>query len=203
MKTRNQTQHRLHLVIAAIPVILLIGSFILDLFNLPTTTKEPSLALGRFIFYLIGIGLIGMIVASLPGLVDYSVLQDPEPVRTTAWRHLAFNGLAFLMFGGSMLCRWMAPTRIGPVLIPLYLSAFGTGFLGYASYLGYRIMHPSVSSPDDDMATYDRMRESRGQMAQNMGTPPGTATDPQWKKEEADQQRWHTEPRVDADGKSI
>jgi uncharacterized membrane protein len=199
----KQTQHRFHVVIAAVPVVILIGSFILDLFNLPTTTKEPSIAFGNVIFYLIGIGLIGLVVASLPGLADYSVLNDQEPIRTTARRHLAFSALAFLFFGGSMLCRFMWPIRVGPPLVPIALSAFGTGFLAFTCYLGYRITNPSHSSPDDDMLTYDRMTESGPSPARNTTTPPGAAVDPQWKKAEADEQRWHMEPRVDADGKSI
>ena len=203
MKQTKQAQHRLHIVIAAIPVVILIGSFILDLFNVPYTYGEPSIALGHFIFYLIGIGLVGMIVASLPGLADYSVLNDPEPVRTTARRHLAFSALAFLAFAGSFLCRWMAPTHMVIPVAPLVLSAFGTGFIGFVSYLGYRITNPSHESPDDDTMVYDRMRESRPSLASSSGTPPGAVTDAEWKKAEADEQNWHKEPRVDADGRSI
>jgi uncharacterized membrane protein len=201
---KQQTQHRTHIIIGAIPVVILIGSFILDLFNVPTTTTEPSIAFGNVIFYLIGIGLIGMIVASIPGLADYSVLKEPEPKGSRAKMHVGFNALAFLAFGGSMLSRWVWPIRVGPPLVPIALSAFGTGFIVFASYLGYRMMHPSETRPEDDMLTFDRMQESRKPVVSNNANPPGaTAADSQWKKAEVDEQRWHMEPRVDADGKSI
>lgn len=207
MKSYNPdpSQHKLHMAVATVPALILLTAFIIDLVNLPTNSREPTTTLAQVVVYLIVAGLITMIIASIPGLADYTPLRAGEPVRSVAIQHLAFTVLSFLAFGGSLITRLVYPTVIGPPLVPLGMAAFGIGFLAYSCYLGYRMMHPVNDEIDPDMITYDRIKESRAPQRDVPTTPPGAtaAVNSQWKKAEADAQRWRVEPRVDADGDSV
>ncbi|HEY1686950.1 MAG TPA: DUF2231 domain-containing protein [Tepidisphaeraceae bacterium] len=195
------------MAVAAVPVLLLGASWIIDLSNLPTTTGDAYIVLGNVSFYLLIAGLITLIIAAIPGIADYSPLNDQEPVRSYARYHLMCTVLSFVTFLGSLLTRAVWPVRVGPPLVPIVLSAFGVGFLGYACYMGYRIANPLLDRPEDDIMEYDRAVESGASrqttQARSATTPPGTIASASWKKAELDEQRWHVEPRVDADGKTL
>lgn len=305
--------HPLHPLLVHLPIGLLVMSWILDLFNLPTVGREPSLPLDKCAMYMIGLGLIGMIIASIPGLVDYTVIRADSPAKWKGWVHLWMNALSFLCFAGSFVVRWSYPNLLGPPLVPMAMSTFGVGFLGYGGYLGGQMIYEdgiavgrhrregktpvrtisargrdgefvpvipaselvdrqtlrvnlngtiiSVAKVDGQLYAFQEFCTHRfgplsegclhdgkvtcpwhgstfdmqtGQVAKgpakmpiktfeiverdgqimirqprlpagvvNRQDRPGAFDEQQWKDTEADQQRWHVEPRVDADGKSI
>ncbi|HWB53321.1 MAG TPA: DUF2231 domain-containing protein [Tepidisphaeraceae bacterium] len=131
----------LHTLLVHMPIGLLVFSFILDIANLPKTYSSPSVPLATCIFYMMGLGLIGMIIASIPGLVDYTSIRSDSASKNTARIHLWTNAVAFVLFAGSFFMRLTTPTRIGPPLAPFALSMFGVGFLGFAGYLGGQMIY--------------------------------------------------------------
>jgi nitrite reductase/ring-hydroxylating ferredoxin subunit/uncharacterized membrane protein len=131
----------LHPLLVHLPIGLLVLSYIMDLINLPVTGQNPSVPLATCSFYMLGLGLIGMVVAAVPGLADYTSIRADSPAKRQAWIHLWINAMAFLTFGGSFLSRWLAANRIGPPVVPVGLSTFGIGFLGFAGYIGGQMIY--------------------------------------------------------------
>jgi nitrite reductase/ring-hydroxylating ferredoxin subunit/uncharacterized membrane protein len=84
---------------------------------------------GRAPTVLLAAGLAGSVPAAATGLADWSALhQDQQRVGLV---HLAFQGTACLLFGGSMLARSLGQHRIGRALGLLGLAtATGGGYLG-------------------------------------------------------------------------
>jgi nitrite reductase/ring-hydroxylating ferredoxin subunit/uncharacterized membrane protein len=131
----------LHTLLVHMPIGLLVFSFVLDIINLPRQKLSPSVPLAICSFYMIGLGLIGMVIAAIPGLVDYTAIRADSPAKRKGWTHLWVNALAFLAFSGSFLTRWTATNRVGPAVTPFALSVFGVGFLGFAGYLGGQMIY--------------------------------------------------------------
>ena len=102
----------------------------------------------------------------------------------------------------NLSARWVSPSLVGPVLVPIILSVFGVGFMGFAGYLGMKLHYhiaDNIPTPEDELAP---SRDVRTRPAGDT-SPSGAALDDQWKTMEADAQRWRIEPRVDADGNTI
>jgi nitrite reductase/ring-hydroxylating ferredoxin subunit/uncharacterized membrane protein len=84
---------------------------------------------GRAPVVLLAAGVAGSVPAAATGLADWSALhQDQQRVGLV---HLAFQGTACLLFGGSMLARSLGRHRVGKALGVLGLvTATGGGYLG-------------------------------------------------------------------------
>ena len=84
---------------------------------------------GRAPIVLLAAGLAGTVPAAATGLADWSALhQDQQRVGLV---HMAVQGAACLLFGGSMLARSLGRHRAGRTLSVLGLvTATGGGYLG-------------------------------------------------------------------------
>jgi uncharacterized membrane protein len=127
--------HPFHPLIAPLPVGAFVSSLIFDVLTWTRADGLPYLVDGAF--WLIGVGLIGALVAALFGVLDLLTIPRRTAVFATALRHLVLNVAAAALF--LIGYAWRAGdhveldrTRSGQ----LALSAAAVALLGAAVWLG-------------------------------------------------------------------
>ncbi|SDS12297.1 DUF2231 domain-containing protein [Actinopolymorpha singaporensis] len=123
--------HPLHPALVTIPIGCWVASFVFDVVSrfssMPVLFAEGS-------HWLVGIGLVGAVVAATVGFLDFLVI----PGRTRAYRaailHMSLNLLAIGLYVVNFFIR---SNPLGPVgWGQLILSAVGLSLLGGSGYLG-------------------------------------------------------------------
>lgn len=94
--------HPFHATLVTIPIGAWVASVIFDI--IAFTMEEPeSYVLGAQ--WLIGIGIVGAIIASIVGAVDLSTLAHRTRARTVALTHMAINLTVIALFLISLVIR--------------------------------------------------------------------------------------------------
>lgn len=121
-------RHPIHPMLVAIPIGLWVFSVAADLIY--------HLGWGRAVwndvaFYAVGGGIVGALLAAVPGFIDFLSITDAR-VRTIGAYHMAANLVAVVVFGVSFWLRWIGPFG----LLPVGVSVAGLVILGVAGWLG-------------------------------------------------------------------
>lgn len=122
-------RHPIHPILVTLPIGLFVFSFVCDLISRSRGTPIWS----EVARYTLGGGLVGALLAAVPGLIDYGTVRAPRP-RRLATAHLGLNLLAVALFALSFWAR-VRPEQ-APVLHPFWLSAVGIVVLAVAGWLG-------------------------------------------------------------------
>lgn len=120
--------HPIHPVLVAFPIGLFTFSLVCDLlsFVYPSNSHWGAVAL----YSMIG-GIIGALLAAVPGLIDLLALSDPG-VRKIGIYHMTINLTVVAVFVVDAWLRFSAVTTIAPVLLSVIgvLLLFVSGWLG-------------------------------------------------------------------------
>jgi uncharacterized membrane protein len=110
-------------------------------------------------FYTLFGGVIGAVLAAIPGIVDYFSIRDRKVSSIAAW-HARFNIIALLVFGASLYLRTDNGLRIvnGSMTIPVLLSVLGVLLISVSGWLGGELVykHHVGVVQEDEAATGDR-----------------------------------------------
>jgi uncharacterized membrane protein len=88
-------------------------------------------------FYTMAGGIVGAILAAIPGFVDYLGLRDPR-ARRLAQMHMVMNLIVLAIFAVDLWLRtWIAPES----RLPLALSVIGVALLGISGWLGGEMVY--------------------------------------------------------------
>ena len=93
--------------------------------------------------FLIAAGIIGAIVAAIPGLVDWTGIAQPA-VKKVATRHLVLNVIALLFFAASLYLRmrnYGAPLVGFHLKIPFLISVVGWLVMVISASLGSKLVY--------------------------------------------------------------
>ena len=132
MKARaRMAGHAIHPMLITFPLGLLATAVVFDVVYLITDKSSFSLAAA----YAIGAGIIGGVVASLTGWIDWTKIPPGTRARRVGTLHGAGNVIVLLLFAASWLVRSRAenwdPSALALVLgFAGALIAGGTGWLG-------------------------------------------------------------------------
>jgi uncharacterized membrane protein len=121
-------KHPIHPMLVVFPIGLWIFSFISDLIFL----LGKNLLWNDIAFYAMLGGLIGALLAAVPGLIDMFSISNPQ-VGKIAWNHMLLNLVAFGVFGLNLYLRTVLE---GGAVIPILLSVFGVLLLALSGWLG-------------------------------------------------------------------
>jgi uncharacterized membrane protein len=121
-------RHPIHPMLVAIPIGLCTFSFFADLIRLFGSGKPVWFDLA---FYAIAGGLVGALVAAIPGLVDYLSITN-ERVRDIAFAHMVTALSVVALFGLSLWVRSQGDHGF----LPFAISAVGLVLLGLVGWLG-------------------------------------------------------------------
>ncbi|WP_261163812.1 DUF2231 domain-containing protein [Microbacterium sp. Marseille-Q6965] len=128
--------HPFHAMLITIPIGAWTASIVFDILAL--VTDDESFAVGAT--WLIGIGLVGAVLAAVFGLLDLSNLAAGTKARRTGLAHLALNTAAMVLFLVSLLIRLGEPEEPSVwgfvVSVIAFLIVGASGFLG--GELAYR-----------------------------------------------------------------
>jgi uncharacterized membrane protein len=146
-------RHPLHPMLVAIPIGLWIFSLACDLIYLAGSDAQewPVVA-----FYSMVGGLIGAVIAAIPGVIDLLSLTDTR-VRRIALTHMTLNLVVVVLYAVNVGLRAQGA---GDLNLPILLSVIGVVMLGISGWLGAEMVHVhSVSVEPAPGAAPERQRE--------------------------------------------
>jgi uncharacterized membrane protein len=120
--------HPLHPILVTFPLGLCTFSFVADLVR---ALGVGGPAWSTVAFYTLGGGIVGLVLAAVPGLIDFFTITDAR-VRGIAIAHMVVNVTVLGLFLLSFWLRWSG--AVG--LLPLVVSAAGVVLLGVGGWLG-------------------------------------------------------------------
>lgn len=145
--------HPIHPMLVTIPIGLWVFSFICDLISLAGALSPvwPEMA-----FYTLAGGIVGALLAAVPGALDLFAMTDPKTKRI-GLVHMALNLSVTVM----MLVNLWLRTRLPPGSTePVWLSAAAVGLLAVSGWLGGEMVYirgAAVQSPPKDASNDRRM----------------------------------------------
>jgi uncharacterized membrane protein len=134
MKTPTTLKHHpLHPILVEFPIALWVFALAADIaFHAGASDVWRSIAL-----YSMGAGIVGAVVAAVPGLVDLLSLNDPTQKRIGIY-HAVLMVVTLILFAINWVWRLNAdPMAAGP----LVLSIIGVAVLLVGGWLGADLVH--------------------------------------------------------------
>jgi uncharacterized membrane protein len=131
-------KHPLHPLLVAFPIGLLVASFIFDLLNL-WENRELWQTLA---FYNMAGGLIGAVLAAVPGLLDYAALKDEKVLQIAHW-HFGVNVALLGIYAANVWLRTASGKAYSGDLqiVPFFLSIIGQLLLVVSGWLGGELVY--------------------------------------------------------------
>lgn len=149
--------HPFHALLVTIPIGTWVASFVFDIITV--AGDEPE-SFQRGALWLIGIGLIGAVLAAAVGLMDLTGLAHGTRVRKIALTHMAINLTVVALFVVSFAIRLSAgydPGNLAAMVVSLVaLLLLGvSGFLGgeLAYRYGVRVADEDTQRPGYENST--------------------------------------------------
>jgi uncharacterized membrane protein len=137
--------HPLHPIIIPLPIGLWIFSLISDLifkFGYGGPVWDDVA------FYTLAGGIVGALLAALPGLIDLLSIQNPKSKSIGIW-HMIVNLLAVALYCVNF---WLRMHRAPGDNLPIVLSAIGVGLIVISGWLGGELVYVrgvAVKQPPD------------------------------------------------------
>ena len=126
--------HPIHPMIIPFPIALWVFSLVADVIYL---WRGNPVWRDYIAFYTLLGGIIGAVVAAVPGVIDWLSLKDREVVKIANW-HARLNVIALLIFAASFYLRTSSGSEMvsGSHTIPFALSVLGVVFITISGWLG-------------------------------------------------------------------
>jgi uncharacterized membrane protein len=137
--------HPLHPIIIPLPIGLWIFSLISDLIF---KFSYGGPVWNDVAFYTLAGGIIGALIAALPGLIDLVSLQNPKSKSIGIW-HMVINLLAVALYCVNF---WLRMHRAPGDNLPIVLSAIGIVLIIISGWLGGELVYVrgvAVKQPPD------------------------------------------------------
>jgi uncharacterized membrane protein len=128
--------HPFHALAVTLPIGAWTSSLVFDVLAL--FGVEPD-AFSLTAQWLIGIGLVGALLAATFGLLDLATLARGTRARRIALVHLAFNTVAILLFAISMIIRLSQPEQVS--VAGFVISVVALLCVGFSGFLGGELVY--------------------------------------------------------------
>jgi len=132
--------HPIHPMLVSFPIALFTVALVCDIARIVSGTSTPYWTLA---YYSIAGGLVGALLAALPGFVDYLSLTRSRVRRLGLWHMTANSGVVILFLINFYLRRPSGPAAAGGggKALLLVLSSVGVGLLGLSFWLGGELVY--------------------------------------------------------------
>jgi uncharacterized membrane protein len=127
-------KHPIHPMLVAFPIGLLVFSLICNLIYVFGSSHDPVWT--QVALYTMGGGIIGGLIAALPGFVDFLSITD-NATKSIAWKHMLANVVGLVLFIIAFWAEYREST-INPVLI---FSVLGVLSLSVGGWLGGEMVY--------------------------------------------------------------
>jgi len=143
----NIAKHPIHPMLVAIPIGLWVFSLVCDLVLLFGGTSENWAIVARYT--MVG-GIVGALVAAVPGLID--MLALPSPVKRIAITHMSINLTVVALYAVNVYLRYRGVESNTPV----WLSVIAVAMLVVSGWLGGKMVYVhgvAVETPPEPART--------------------------------------------------
>lgn len=150
--------HPVHPMLLPFPLALWVFSFIADVLYLLGVGDQYSwLVVAK---YTLAGGIIGGVLAAVPGIIDWLAIKSPEIKKIANW-HARLNVIALVIFALSLYLRTKYGRSLagGSMNIPILLSAIGVLLISVSGWLGGSLAYehgvgvkPQHDSPEEETA---------------------------------------------------
>lgn len=135
--------HPVHPMLIVFPLGLLVTGVIFDIIRFATGDGKWS----EIAYYMFAAGIIGGLVAAVPGVVDYVAIPAGTRAKRIGLLHGVGNVVVVLLFAWSWLLRSDAPQE--PESLALILSFAGAALGGVTGWLGGELVDRLGVGVDD------------------------------------------------------
>jgi uncharacterized membrane protein len=122
--------HAMHPILIVFPLGLLSTGVVFDVIHL----IWGNLTMATVAYYMIVAGIIGGILAAVPGWIDWFAIRSGTRAKSVGLIHGVGNAVVLLLFIGSWWLRRYAPER--PETFAYILSFAGAGLALFTGWLG-------------------------------------------------------------------
>src|SRR4051812_16170947 len=126
-------KHPVHPMLVGFPIGLWVFALVCDIVA-STGATGPWRTVA---FYSVAGGIVGAVIAAVPGLIDYFSI-DEAIMKRIATFHLVANVSAVLIFAVNLWCRLKLPATSA---VPLILSIVGVAAIGIGGWLGGEMVY--------------------------------------------------------------
>lgn len=126
--------HPIHPMLIAFPIGLWIFSLVCDLIHV---LGWGGAVWNDVAFYTMAGGIVGALLAALPGLIDLVSLSDPKVKSIGIW-HMTINLLAVALFAVNL---WLRTGSAPSTKLPIALSVIGIILIGISGWLGGEMVY--------------------------------------------------------------
>ncbi|GAB3617682.1 hypothetical protein GCM10027416_22390 [Okibacterium endophyticum] len=129
--------HPFHPIAVTVPIGAWTAAIVFDIVGY--FSADPA-AFATGAMWLVGIGIVGALLAALFGLLDFSMLASGTPARATAATHMILNLVAIALFAVSFVLRLnSAPGELNTAAF--IVSVIGYLLVGASGYLGGKLAY--------------------------------------------------------------
>lgn len=148
--------HPVHPMIIPFPLALWVFSLVADVVYI-WFNKDNW---GIVAFYTLAAGLVGGVVAAVPGVIDWLAIKDREVARIANW-HARLNVIALIVFAIDFYLRWRNKGQIYQegISLPFILSILGVILISISGWLGGDLSYkhgvgvaPQHDTPEEEVA---------------------------------------------------
>jgi uncharacterized membrane protein len=129
--------HPIHPILVTIPIGAWVLSLLFDIISRAVDDRADVYASGAEL--LIGVGIIGALLAAIWGVLDYRTIPRGTPAFRTATLHLLLNDVTIVLFAVSWFIRRGDDEATGIGLIGL--SVVALALLGASGWLGGKLAY--------------------------------------------------------------
>jgi len=143
--TASFKDHPLHPILIPLPIGLWIFSLITDLIF---KFGWGGPVWNDVAFYTLAGGIVGALIAALPGFIDLTDLENPKTKTIAIW-HMTINLLAVLLYCVNF---WLRMHRAPGDNLPIVLSVIGIVLITISGWLGGELVYVrgvAVKQPPD------------------------------------------------------
>lgn len=127
-------RHPIHPMLVTLPIGLWIFSLVSDLIYKAGWGGESWHGVA---FYTMAGGLVGALVAAVPGFMDFRSIHHPKTKAVGTW-HMVINLAAVVLFSVNL---WLRTSTTPEDNMPVWLSAFGVALIGISGWLGGELVY--------------------------------------------------------------
>lgn len=127
-------KHPIHPMLIAFPVGLWVFSLVCDIIYFASSGADVWKVVA---LYTLGGGIIGALLAAVPGLIDLLSIHE-QSMKKTAITHMIVNLIAVVIF---VVDFWLRLGSAPDTYLPFILSIIGVLFIGVGGWLGGEMVY--------------------------------------------------------------
>ena len=145
-------KHPIHPILITLPVGLWVFSLVSDIIY--RAGWGPAVW-NSVAFYTIAGGIIGALLAAVPGLIDLVSLSEPKLKKIGIW-HMCINLIAVAVFAVDF---WLRTISVRGAVLPFVLSICGVALIFISGWLGGELVHVHGVSVEPQRNILEEERE--------------------------------------------